>query len=40
MINKVVKHNKENTPHLKGTVELNLVNTCITFQQVFYFATL
>ncbi len=42
MINKVIKRNKENTPHLKGTltVELNQVNTCITFQQVLYFATL
>ncbi len=42
MINKVIKRNKENTPHLKGTltIELNQDNTCFTFQQVFYFATL
>ncbi len=42
MINKVMKCNKENTPHLKRTltIGLNQVNTCFTFQQVFYFATL
>ncbi len=42
MINKVIKPNKENTPHLKRTltIELNQVNTCFTFQQVLYFATL
>ncbi len=35
MINKVIKCNKENTPHLKGTltIELNQVNT------FFYFST-
>ncbi len=40
MINKVIKRNKENTPHLKGTltIELNHVNTCFIFQQVLYFA--
>ena len=38
MINKVMKRN---TPHLKRTltIGLNQVNTCFTFQQVFYFAT-
>ncbi len=42
MINKVIKRNKENTPHLKGTltIELNQVNTCLTFQQVLYFTSL
>ncbi len=42
MINKVIECNKENTPHLKGTltIELNQINTCFTFQQVLYFATL
>ncbi len=42
MINKVIKRNKEYTPHLKGTltIELNQVNTCFTFKQVLYFATL
>ncbi len=41
MINKVIKRNKENTPHLKETltIELNQVNT-FTYQQVLYFATL
>ena len=42
MINKVIKRNKENTPHLKGDFDYwtNQVNTCFTFQQVLYFATL
>ncbi len=42
MINKVIKRNKENTPHLKGTlaIQLNQVNTCFTFQQVLYFASI
>ena len=42
MINMVVKHNKENTLHLKGTltIEINQVNTCFTFQQVLYFVGL
>ncbi len=37
---KVIKRNKENTPHLKRplAIELNQVNTCFTFQQVLYFA--
>ena len=41
-INKVTKRNKENTPHLKRTltIELNQVYTCFTFQEVLYFATL
>ncbi len=42
MINKVIKRNKENTPHLKGTltIELNQMNTYFTFQQELYFASL
>ncbi len=42
MINKVINRNKENTPHLKGnlTIELNQVNTCFPFQQVLYFASI
>ncbi len=42
MINKVIKHNKESTPKLKGhlTIELNQINTCFTFQQVLYSALL
>ncbi len=41
MINKVIKCNKENASHIKGTltIELNQVNTCFTLQ-VLYFATL
>ena len=39
---KVIKRNRENTPHLKGTltIELNQINTCFTFQQVLCFAIL
>ncbi len=42
MINKVIKRNKENTSHLKRTltIELNQVNTYLTFQLVLYCATL
>ncbi len=42
MINKVIKRNKESTPHLKGhlTIELNQINTCFTYQQVLYLASL
>ncbi len=41
MVNKVIKRNKENTPHLKGTltIELNQCNTCFTFEQVIYLTT-
>ncbi len=42
MINKVIKRNKESTPHLKGhlSIELNQINTYFTFQQVLYLASL
>ncbi len=44
MVNKVIKRNriKQNTPHLKGTltIELNQCNTCFIFEQIIYFATL
>ncbi len=42
MINEVIKRNKERTPHIKGhlTIELNQTNTCFTFQQVLYLASL
>ncbi len=42
MINKVIKCNRENTPHLKGTltIELNRLNIGFTFQQVLNIASL
>ena len=37
MINKVIKRNRENTPHMKRTltIELNQLNTCLLFNKFF-----